>query len=555
MGLGRSNEVSDAVRRELWRLAIGMCYRCREELDPSTKGKTPTAHVAHMVALSDHGPRADSGTSVSDRNAVENLLLLCPSCHDVIDKSEGKGFSLAQLHELKRSHEVWTAALRQSGRAWKIRYSMVDYLNLPRMAMRSGGIELLSAARDVGLDPDVPFRSQRGIGPGLFVGRVRTIFETWSVRATPLNQTTSESIRLGMDVSFDALMTMTKTLVASPWQPDEPSRIQPYLNFMLGRRRVTIRFNPAWLTTMTAEVTLDDAAKQPTGYAGMGTVVGVTEDEIRLSALMFGQPMSEAGAFHQLMTAGDLDSLRTVDMEDLVDEFSGQANAVPQRRIVSRDSSERLDVALHFDDLRLQPDQSQNAVVRGLLRVVPEFRRDLLVAAVADLPTYQLKEAGLSTAAIAARMISAKPEQWKTLSLPRLVTLMKSTEISLVVVRRLSPDQAQDLHDLLSSDDSLPYLGAVEIVPGDSVHEGLYSAPPHYRLLGSSLHLLYSAADYGPTWDQRPHDRLEEWQQGGLFQEVEWEEDQKQSAEDEAFAAEAMEGWLRSLDVLPGDEP
>lgn len=553
MGNGRSNEVSDAVRRELWRLAIGMCYRCREELDPSTKGKSPTGHVAHMVALSDDGPRADSHISVSERNAVENLLLLCPSCHDVIDKNDGKGYSLAQLNELKHSHEMWTASLRQSGRAWQIRYSMVDYLNLPRMAMRSGGIELLSAARDVELDPDRPFRSQRGMGPGLFVGRVRTIFETWSVRATPLNQTTSESIRLGMDVSFDAMMTMTKTLVPSPWQPDEPLRIQPYLNFMLGKRRVTIRFNPAWLTTTTAEVTLEDAAKQPTGYAGMGTVVSVTEDEIRLSALVFGQPMNETRAFHQLMTTGGLDDVRSVDLDDLVDEFSGQTNALPQRRIVSRDSSERLDVALHFDDIRLQPDQSQNAVIQELLRVVPEFRRNLLIA-VADLPRYQLKGSGLSTAAIAARVISAKPEQWKTLSIPRLVTLMNTTEISLVVVRGLLPDQAQDLHDLLSSSASLPYLGAVEIVPSDSVHESLYSLPSLYRLLGADLRLLYSAAECGSDWDNRPYDRLEEWQRSGLFQEVGWEEDEKRSAEDEAFAVETFEGWLRSQGLPLGDE-
>ena len=110
-GMGRGPEVSESVRRELWRLANGMCQMCRRELDPGTTGRTPTAQTAHNVALSDHGPRADPILPSEARNAVSNLLLLCSTCHDIVDKNDGKAYSVAELSGLKAEHETWTAAL------------------------------------------------------------------------------------------------------------------------------------------------------------------------------------------------------------------------------------------------------------------------------------------------------------------------------------------------------------------------------------------------------------------------------------------------------------
>ncbi|WP_433491654.1 HNH endonuclease [Nocardia grenadensis] len=45
--------------------------------------RAPTAETAHTHALSYPGPRAAPGISTTEeRSSVENLLLLCPSCHD-----------------------------------------------------------------------------------------------------------------------------------------------------------------------------------------------------------------------------------------------------------------------------------------------------------------------------------------------------------------------------------------------------------------------------------------------------------------------------------------
>jgi hypothetical protein len=168
---GRVGEVPEAVRRDLWRRSIGMCARCRRELDTGTRGPAPTANVAHIVASADGGARADPRVTPSDRNKIENLLLLCPTCHDVIDKDEDS-HSTAVLLDLKSRHEMWCATLRQAGEKWNRTLSMVDFVNLPRMPLLAGGEVIEAAAREAELDPERPFRTQ-GMRAGLFVERVR----------------------------------------------------------------------------------------------------------------------------------------------------------------------------------------------------------------------------------------------------------------------------------------------------------------------------------------------------------------------------------------------
>lgn len=43
--------------------------------------------MAHICAASDGGPRSQTSMSEAERGAYENLALLCPSCHTIIDKA------------------------------------------------------------------------------------------------------------------------------------------------------------------------------------------------------------------------------------------------------------------------------------------------------------------------------------------------------------------------------------------------------------------------------------------------------------------------------------
>ena len=50
---------------------------------------------------------------VAERNAVTNLLYLCPTCHDIIDKNNGEAYPVRSLRQIKATHETWTTAMRR----------------------------------------------------------------------------------------------------------------------------------------------------------------------------------------------------------------------------------------------------------------------------------------------------------------------------------------------------------------------------------------------------------------------------------------------------------
>lgn len=80
--------LSDA--KILWGRAGGRCSNpeCRADLTKSLEGEQ-TFHIgemAHVIAHSADGPRGN-GSGGSD--SYENLVLLCPSCHTMVDKAPG----------------------------------------------------------------------------------------------------------------------------------------------------------------------------------------------------------------------------------------------------------------------------------------------------------------------------------------------------------------------------------------------------------------------------------------------------------------------------------
>ncbi|MFD6190343.1 HNH endonuclease signature motif containing protein [Streptomyces sp. NPDC060275] len=60
---------------------------------------------AHIRSARPDGPRYDSGYDDSKLDSYENLILLCPTHHTLIDKNSGAGFSVTKLEEMKASHE------------------------------------------------------------------------------------------------------------------------------------------------------------------------------------------------------------------------------------------------------------------------------------------------------------------------------------------------------------------------------------------------------------------------------------------------------------------
>lgn len=106
-----SRKYPQADVKVLYGLAAARCAfpNCRRELvlEGTTCDKTKQiGKIAHIVAHSKNGPRSDSNYPKAKLDTYENWVLLCPTCHDIVDVQEGK-YSVEYLQQLKTDHETW----------------------------------------------------------------------------------------------------------------------------------------------------------------------------------------------------------------------------------------------------------------------------------------------------------------------------------------------------------------------------------------------------------------------------------------------------------------
>lgn len=95
--------------KRLFALSGNRCAfpKCPVALVDTDSGKV-TGRVCHIKARSKKGPRYDPNQTPAERNGFDNLLLLCPFHHDVVD-ADVMSYSVERLVEIKRDHETANA--------------------------------------------------------------------------------------------------------------------------------------------------------------------------------------------------------------------------------------------------------------------------------------------------------------------------------------------------------------------------------------------------------------------------------------------------------------
>jgi hypothetical protein len=92
----------------LWSESAGHCQnpQCRLDLHSLAEEAT-VGELAHIVPASDHGPRSGESTDLDSQGRAqpENVLVLCPTCHTVIDKDPG-AYPVATLRSWKTSSQL-----------------------------------------------------------------------------------------------------------------------------------------------------------------------------------------------------------------------------------------------------------------------------------------------------------------------------------------------------------------------------------------------------------------------------------------------------------------
>jgi len=101
--------ISDRTQKILFGLSGNECAYpgCSEAVirnAPSDKEPVVLGIMAHIYAAADNGPRGDPNMSTAERNSAGNLIVFCPTHHDLIDKQPDV-YPADLLLEWKKKHE------------------------------------------------------------------------------------------------------------------------------------------------------------------------------------------------------------------------------------------------------------------------------------------------------------------------------------------------------------------------------------------------------------------------------------------------------------------
>lgn len=86
---------------------------------------------AHIRSGRPTGPR--HSPSYVDVDSYENLVLLCPTHHTLVDKDGGKDYSVQQLEEIKREHEEWVSSRLSAEEATLLQVQILLAADVQRM--------------------------------------------------------------------------------------------------------------------------------------------------------------------------------------------------------------------------------------------------------------------------------------------------------------------------------------------------------------------------------------------------------------------------------------
>ena len=100
--------INKRVRRLLWSRSGGYCQNpnCRADFFKFFEDGSISSieELAHIISGRKRGPRGDKGLGKRVRDEYDNIILLCPNCHTLIDKNPGH-FPVDLLLTWKSEHE------------------------------------------------------------------------------------------------------------------------------------------------------------------------------------------------------------------------------------------------------------------------------------------------------------------------------------------------------------------------------------------------------------------------------------------------------------------
>lgn len=99
-----SRSYSPKDLKKLWGRSAGRCAQCHKKVLPLIDNKVDViADMAHVIAYKQGGARGEADSEYD--NSYENLILLCPDCHRIVDHNP-QVFTTERLFAIKNDWET-----------------------------------------------------------------------------------------------------------------------------------------------------------------------------------------------------------------------------------------------------------------------------------------------------------------------------------------------------------------------------------------------------------------------------------------------------------------
>ena len=283
----------------LWGRSGGRCAftECRRTLIGNDTDDI-IGHIAHILGRSDTGPRPNPVLSEEERDAYDNLILLCPTHHAEVDAQEGRTrWTADDLRSLKRNHERWVESQLAVGEPVRVNVSQFYYLNITRLA----GLAFLSG-HDVDLSFIKGIRLLADTGLGMTAALVQ--FER-ILRSIHLNALVAEHVNLldeaiiGATLTFEGAFRTRNLPTIDDIRKGKFSMCglltqDPQIYRRAQEARLVLPIDPKWITSTTGF-----AEFRPSGgkgrFAGACTVaqVDLVAKTVVATPLFIGIPRSQ----------------------------------------------------------------------------------------------------------------------------------------------------------------------------------------------------------------------------------------------------------------------
>lgn len=137
---------TEKTKKILWGKSGGKCAFPECERDLIGKEDNIQGEICHIVARNEGGPRWRTDF-LEDIDGEENLISLCSEHHKIIDDFPEK-YTEELIHQYKSEHEEIVRARMNIGEPWKVNFSQIYYMHIPR-------IEMLAALKGINFDGEI----------------------------------------------------------------------------------------------------------------------------------------------------------------------------------------------------------------------------------------------------------------------------------------------------------------------------------------------------------------------------------------------------------------